>query len=130
MFGNQKCLFEHSELLFKKALTREQIEEGYHPTIKRSENGTYASTLSTKLTKLNTTGRREVSYWTPKSAKREAPEDWRRVTVVPALEISFLWQVGREIGWWTLQCNHLRVYEESSSCPFAADEVKEEKASL
>jgi len=90
--------------------------------IKRSENGTYASTLRTGFTKLDTTGRHEVTYWTPKSAKREAPEDWRRVTVVPILEISFLWIMGREIGW-TLQCNHLRRYEESSSCPIAADEV-------
>jgi hypothetical protein len=113
-------LLEHSDRLFGKSLTRQQIEEGYHPTIRRNAAGTYAPNLRTKI---DVAGRREVTYWTPEGVKREAPEDWSRVTVVPALEISNLWIMGRELGW-VIQCTHLRVYEESTLCPFAAGGTK------
>jgi len=98
-------LFEHSERLFGKALTQLQIEEGYHPTLKRSENGTYAPNLRTKI---DTKGRREISYWTPEGVKRGPPEDWNRVTVIPALELCNFWIMSRELGW-VIQCTALKV---------------------
>ncbi len=51
--------------------------------------------------------------------RREAPKDWRRVTVVPHLEIVSLWNMNRDLGW-VIQCTALRVFEESLECPFAA----------
>jgi hypothetical protein len=117
-------ILANSERLFKKVLTESQIQEGYHPTVKRHEAGTYEPLLRTKL---DVTGRREISYWTPEGVRRGPPEDWRRVTVIPQLEISNLWVMGRELGW-VLQCTALKVFEESLECPFgapAAEEVEE-----
>ena len=111
-------LFEHSERLFGKALTQLQIEEGHHPTLKRHANNTYAPNLRTKI---DTQGRREVTSWTPDGVRREAPEDWSRVAVIPCLEICNLWIMSRELGW-VIQSTALKVYEESTACPFSADE--------
>ena len=115
-------LFEHSERLFGKSLTQQQIEEGYHPALTYHANNTYSPNLRTKV---DTQGRREVSYWTPEGVRRDAPEYWSRVTVVPALEICNLWVMSRELGW-VIQCTALKVYEESTDCPFAADETTPE----
>ncbi len=114
----KQYLFEHSERLFGKAHTQLQIQECYHPTIKRHATGAYPPTLRTKI---NTKGRGEITYWTPDGVKREAPEDWSLVSLVPHLEISNLWIMSRELGW-VIQCTALKVYEESAACPFAADE--------
>ena len=53
---------------------------------------------------------------TPEGNRREAPEDWRRVTVIPQLEVSNLWSMSREMGW-VIQCTALRVFEDSVECP-------------
>jgi len=92
----KKYLFEHSERLFGKALTQLQIDEGYHPTLKRHPNQAYAPNLRTKI---DTGGRRDVTYWTPEGVRREAPVDWARVTVIPCLEMCNLWIMSRELGW-------------------------------
>ena len=112
-------LLEHSERLFKKALTQQQVEDGYHPTVKRHPTGAYEPLLRCKI---DTTGRREISYWTPEGVRREAPLEWRRVTVIPQVEISNLWSMSREMGW-VIQCTALRVFE-----PFAASEAESESA--
>ena len=109
-------LAEHSERLFKKKLTLEQVQDGYHPTVKRHVAEAYEPLLRCKI---DTTGRREVSYWTPEGVRREAPTDWRRVRVIPQLEIPNLWSMSREMGW-VIQCTALRIFEESVECPFAA----------
>ena len=105
-------ILQHSECLFKKTLTKEQIEKGYHPTVKRHETDAYPPLLRTKI---DTSGRREIT----------SPEDWRRVTEINNLEIVSPWCMSREMGW-VIQCSALRVFEESCECPFAAGEVKEE----
>jgi hypothetical protein len=115
-------LHVNSMKLFKKQLSEAQILEGYHPTVKRHPQGTYEPLLRCKI---DTTGRREVSYWTPEGDRREAPTDWRRVTVIPQLEIVSLWNMSRELGF-VIQCNALRVFEESLECPFAAGEDETE----
>ena len=62
----------HSERLFKKTLTPEQVKEAYHPTLKR--HGDYPALLRTNL---DTSGRRACKFWTSDQQKREAPDDWR-----------------------------------------------------
>ena len=109
-------LLEHSMRLFKKQLTKEQVEDGYHPTVKRHPTEAWEPLLRCKI---DLKGRREISYWTPEGARREAPLDWRRVTVLPQLELSNLWCMSREMGW-VIQCTALRVFEDSLECPFAA----------
>jgi len=115
-------LVEHSERLFKRTLTKEQVDDGYHPCVKRHPTGAYAPLLRCKI---DTAGRREISYWTPEGARREAPLDWRRVTVIPQIEISNLWNMSREMGF-VIQCTALRVFEESVECPFAVIEGESE----
>jgi hypothetical protein len=115
-------LLEHSVRLFKKQLTEAQVEEGYHPCVKRHLTGAFEPLLRCKL---DTRGRREITYWTPEGNRREAPEDWRRVTVIPQLEVTNLWSMSREMGW-VIQCTALRVFEDSVECPFAADEEETE----
>jgi hypothetical protein len=113
---------ENSVRLFKKQLTEAQIQEGYHPCVKRHPEGLYEPLLRCKI---DLKGRREISYWTPEGNRREAPEDWRRVTVIPQLEVTNLWIMSREMGF-VIQCSALRVFEESVLCPFAADEGESE----
>ena len=115
-------LLEHSMRLFKKQLTEAQVQEGYHPCVKRHAEGLHEPLLRCKLDKQ---GRREISYWTPEGVRREAPEDWRRVTVIPQLEVTNLWSMSREMGW-VIQCTALKVFEDSVECPFAADEGETE----
>ncbi len=115
-------LHEHSSRLFKKELTELQIQEGYHPTVKRHPTGAYAPLLRCKI---DVGGRRQVTFWTPQNVRREAPEDWSRVSVLPVLEIVSLWGMGRDLGW-VIQCNALRVFENSMDCPFAAEEDESE----
>ncbi len=115
-------LLEHSMRLFKKQLTEAQVQEGYHPCVKRHADGTYEPLLRCKLV---TKGRREISYWTPEGNRREAPEDWRRVTVIPQLEVTNLWMMSRELGW-VIQCVALKVFEDSVECPFAVAEEESE----
>jgi hypothetical protein len=115
-------LLEHSLRLFKKQLTEAQIQEGFHPCVKRHAEGLYEPLLRCKI---DLKGRREISYWTPEGSRRGPPEDWRRVTVIPQLEVTNLWSMSREMGW-VIQCTALRVFEESLECPFAADEGESE----
>ncbi len=117
-------VLERSMRLFKKQLTELQVEEGYHPTVKRHPSGLYEPLLRCKI---DVSGRREVTYWTPENERRKAPEDWSRVSVLPQLEIVSLWSMSREMGW-VIQCNALRVFEDSAACPFAA--VEEENESM
>ena len=115
-------LLSNSLRLFKKQMTEAQIEEGYHPCVKRHKEGLYEPLLRCKLDKQ---GRRMTTFWTPQGDRREAPEDWRSVTVIPQLEVTNLWCMSREMGF-VIQCVALKVFEESLECPFAADEEESE----
>ena len=75
---------EHSERLFKKTLTREQIIEGYTSAI--SQKGNYPTQFKTKI---NLEG-------------AHAPPDpgaWRTMEYVPSLTIRYLWQMNGGFGW-------------------------------
>ena len=110
-------LTTHSERIFAKKLSAEQVKESYHPMLKRS--GDYPALLRTKL---DTAGRRACKYWTAAQQKRDAPEDWRSSEVRPQLHISHLWIMGRECG---IVCNveALLIQEASVVCPFADESV-------
>jgi hypothetical protein len=105
-------LTTHSERIFNKPLSVEQVKESYHPTLKR--HGDYPCLLRAKF---DTAGRRACKFWSVEQQKREAPEDWRSSEVRPQLHVSHLWIMGRECG---LVCNieALLVQEASLTCPF------------
>ncbi len=108
----REYILDNSLRMFRKQLTPEQVNDGYHPTVKRNPTGAYEPLLRTKL---NTSGRGEVSYWTPEGQRREAPTDWRRVSVIPQLEITNLWSMSREMGW-VLSPIHIRRCRRTTLC--------------
>jgi hypothetical protein len=109
-------LLEHSERIFKKQLTMEQVRESYSPCLKRQ--GDYPPLLRTKI---NSTGRQACRYWTVDQKKREAPEDWRMSEVRPMLHLSHLWIMGRQCGI-VINTTDLLVRESSTAFPFPSEE--------
>jgi hypothetical protein len=110
-------LLAHSERIFKKQLTIEQVRESYHPALKRQ--GDYPPLLRTKL---NTTGRGACRFWTADQQKREAPEDWRSAEMRPVLHLSHLWIMGRECGL-VINATDILVREGSCAFPFPLEET-------
>jgi hypothetical protein len=109
-------LVAHSERIFKKQLTEEQVRESFHPTLKRQ--GDYPPLLRTKI---NSTGRQACRYWTADQQKREPPEDWRSAELRPMLHLSHLWIMGRSCGL-VVNATDLLVQESSGAFPFAVQE--------
>jgi hypothetical protein len=105
-------LTTHSERIFNKPLSAEQVKESYHPSLRRT--GDYPALLRTKY---DTVGRRSCKFWSVDQQKREAPEDWRSSEVRPQIHLSHLWIMGRECGI-VLNVEALLVQETSSACPF------------
>ena len=68
----------HAERIFKRPMTREEIESGYRSPI--STAGDYLPLLRTKIT---LEGPRACKYWTLDGNPREGPDDWRRVGADP-----------------------------------------------
>ena len=103
----------HSERLLKRGpLSREQVKESYHGTLRRKEDYPVL-----RRTKLDTSCGRACKYWTEEQEKRDAPEEWRATEVRPQLHISHLWIMGRECGL-VVNVEALLVREESTVCPF------------
>ena len=112
----QSYIEEHSERLFKKKLNRSQIEEHYRSPVTRKEG--YQSLLRCKL---NTEGRHQVRVWDQDGQRTPLPEDLRDYDLVPRLQISHLWILGRDFGF-SLNCFDLMVLNGSGAdeniCPF------------
>jgi hypothetical protein len=109
-------LVAHSERIFKKQLTLEQVRESFHLTLKRQ--GDYPALLRTKI---NSTGRQACRYWTADQQKREPPEDWRSAEMRPMLHLSHLWIMGRSCGL-VVNATDLLIQESVGAFPFAVQE--------
>ena len=106
-------LSTHSERLFKKPMTHAQVEECYHSAIRTSEK--YDPLLRTKI---NVSGPRGCSYWTPGNERTVEPTHWKTAELQPRLHISHLWIMGKECGL-VLNCTDLLVRERAeAACPF------------
>ena len=110
-------LFAHSERIFKKQLTEEQVRESYHPTLKRS--GDYPALLRTKI---NSTGRQACRYWTVDQQKRDAPEEWRGAEMKAMFHLSHLWIMGTSCGL-VLNTTDLLVQATACALPWDAEET-------
>jgi len=102
----------HSERLFKKSLTLEQVRDGYKPCVSR--RGTYPPTLRCKL---NIGGSSVVRCWTPSEERMLVPDSFRGFELVPRVTVLHLWVMNREFGF-VLQVNDMMCSEVSQSCPF------------
>ena len=105
-------LSEHSERIFKKKLTTDQVREGYRSPV--TKKGSYRGHLRCKI---NSSGAAMVRCWSTEDKRREMPADLRNHEMVPRINISHLWMMSREYGW-VLQVNDLMVYEGEEVCPF------------
>ena len=105
---------EHSERLFKKKLTRSQIEEHYRSPVTRREG--YQPLLRCKL---NTEGRHVARVWDEEGQRTQLPEDLRDRELVPKLHLSHLWILGKQFGF-TTNVTDLMIMSGSSEnvCPF------------
>ena len=103
----------HSERIFKKQLSMEEINSGYHPTI--TQRGSYDPTFRTKIN----LHERGVTFWDADGKVRAPPESWVGLTAIPRLHVSHLWIMSREFGI-VLVCTDLQLFEtEPRECPFA-----------
>jgi hypothetical protein len=102
----------HSNRLFGKPLTIEQVRDGYKPCVSR--RGTYPPTLRCKI---NLSGSNVVRCWTPAEERMPVPEEFRGLELVPRVTVMHLWVMNREFGF-VLQPNDLMCSEVSQSCPF------------
>ena len=106
-------LTEHSERIFKKPLTKEQIVEMYRSPI--SQKGDYPAILRTKIN-LDVGG--TCRFWTTEGTMREPPANWKTAEFVPHLTIRNLWITGAMCGV-TLEVNDLQVHDAPQKCcPF------------
>jgi len=88
-------LTEHSERLFKKPMSREQVEAGYSSCLRSSSKEGFSPLLKVKL---DTQGRHAVCYWDANGGAAEPPEEWREISVKPRLHLSHLWVMGTQFG--------------------------------
>ena len=103
---------KHSQRILGKALTKEQVQDGYKPAL--VERGAYPSQVRCKI---NMSGARVVRCWDESGEPREMPEYWKSCKFVARVNLSHLYIMNKEYGW---VCNvtDLQIFEEYRVCPF------------
>jgi hypothetical protein len=105
-------LVEHSERLFKKLLTTDQVREMYKPCV--SQRGSHPATLRCKI---NIGGSTAVRCWNALDQRMSIPEDFRGYDLLPRVHVSHLWIMSRECGF-VLNIHDMMCIQRSSECPF------------
>ena len=105
-------LAEHSERLFKKTLTIEQVKEAYKSPVTRKEG--YQPHLRCKM---NTQGEKARRAWNTNNDRIELPH-LRIVSCVPRITLSHLWIMSRDCGF-VLSVNDITASPPPEiRCPF------------
>lgn len=107
-------LADNSERLFKKKLTKAQVEEHYRSPVSQREG--YQPLLRCKV---NCFGNAAVRCWNTDSERVDMPEDLRECELVPRLHLSHLWIMGRDFGW-VMNVTDLMILSTGAQgeCPF------------
>ena len=107
-------LADNSERLFKKQLTKAQVEEHYRSPLSRKEG--YQPLLRCKV---NCTSAAACRCWNGDNERVSMPEDLRECELVPRLHLSHLWVMGRDFGW-VFNTVDLMIMEGDAEleCPF------------
>ena len=111
-------LSTHSERLFKKTYTQDEMRSLYRPLVTRHEG--YQPTLRTKL---NSEGPRRVRLWSAKCTPLEGDElaNLRQYLLAPVLAIKGVWNMSKEIGV-TIETQHIMLSSASTDdCPSGED---------
>jgi hypothetical protein len=105
-------LSEHSERIFKKTLTVDQVKDTYKSPVTRKEN--YPAHLRCKI---NTTGEKACRAWNTNNDRTDLPP-LRNVPCVPRITLSHLWIMARECGF-VLSVNDIMASPPPEiKCPF------------
>jgi hypothetical protein len=106
-------LAKHSERLFKKALTKDQVAEHYRSPLTEKEG--YQPLVRCKIT---TAGLNAARVWNCEKQRIELPEDLRGCRLIAAVQLSHLWVMGRDFGW-VLNVTDIKILsEDARECPF------------
>jgi len=88
-------LTEHSERIFKRILTREQVQLGYTPVLRQPAQEPHSPLLRVKI---DTEGRHAVCCWDSSGKGVPPPGSWAGVSLQPRLHLSHLWIMGTQFG--------------------------------
>ena len=102
----------HSDRLFGKALSKEQVTDRYNAIVKKSDK--YPPFLKMKIS----ADRGAPTYWDANKVPREAPQNWQMCSLLCRAKIMGMWFMGTSFGL-TVQLTDAQVVEEgTASCPF------------
>ena len=92
-----KYLAEHSERIFKRRMSLEQVRGSYSSCLKPPPEGKdYPPTIKTKI---DVSGTRAVRCWDETTGEQTtAPKQWRNTSIRPRLLFSHLWIMGAQCG--------------------------------
>ena len=88
-------LVGHSERIFKRATTKEQVQAGYKSCIREPSKDGLALLLKTKI---DTSGRYAVVCWDQDGEQAPLPESWSGLRIQSRLRFSHLWKTGTQFG--------------------------------
>ena len=108
-------LAEHSERIFKKKMTVDQVRDCYKPCV--NQRGNYPATLRCKM---QVAGSVAVRCWNGLDQRMPVPEDFRMFELLPRVHISHLWQMSRDCGW-VCQLQDIQCMDASLACPFMGE---------
>ena len=100
----------HSERLFKKKLSRQEVENNYKPLL---------SSYGVKC-KINLRGSRACTFWGEANEPIDAPVDgtWQDFAYTPMVSLNQLWIMGANFGW-VLEMIALKVSAPAAKCPWS-----------
>ena len=113
-------LTEHSERIFKRRWTREQVQLGYVSLIRPPSKEGQSPLLKTKI---DTEGRYAVCCWGGNLWQEQVslPSTWAGVNLQPRLHISHLWIMGSQFGL-VVRMTDARILSQrepvARTCPF------------
>ena len=103
----------HSERLFGKALTIDQVKERYMGVVKTHDK--YPAYLKVKIA---VDLRNQPLYWTPEKTKRGPPEDWVESELMCQFKITGFWFMAASFGL-SVQLANAQVTDAAPQvCPF------------
>ncbi len=104
---------QQSAQIFGKAITLEEAQSRYVPSLKPNEKG-YAPTWKCKV---NVGGKARVNLWDTGKRRRLTPESWVKAQVWPKAILKSLWIMGKQFGP-LFEVGDLMVEEATVECPF------------
>ena len=103
---------QHSERLFGKTLTKDQVTDRYNGVFKKADK--YQPFIKIKIG----SDRNAPSYWDVEKQKREAPEDFTTCSLNCRIRLVGFWYMNTSFGLTCQLMDAMVTAESSVSCPF------------